>query len=421
MPGALDGVRVLDCSEIIAAPFAAMLLADMGAEVIKVEPPWGEPWRQQALLGPLEGRNYISLNRGKKSLPLDLTKAEAREIVYQLIPSIDVVTINLRPDVPAKLGIDYETLSAINPRLVYCENTAYGRRGPHSQRPGYDIIIQAFSGLMTANGKIQDGLPQTINPAVSDASTGLSMAFGVCAALYARERTGKGQKVEAALLTTSLAIQTMRFLQVERVDSEPREQFLEDIAVMREAGAPYTDIFARYETLRARPPGNIYYRTYQTRDSIVAVACLSDVLRKKMADALGLYDIRFEPGYDLNSEKARVFGAELMKKAEALFATKTTQEWLDILDPAGVPCGPIHFTEELVDNEQTRANDMVVELEHPVVGHIKMFGPVLRMSETPMKIRTASPTIGQHTDEILGSLGYTPADIKRLKEAGVTR
>ena len=158
MPGPLEGIRVLDFTEIIAGPMAAMLLADMGADVIKVEPPWGEPWRLQSQVVPLEGKTYISLNRGKKSLPLDLTKPEAREIVYKLIPNIDVVIVNYRPDVPYNLGIDYETLSSINPRLVYVENTAYGRRGPHSQRPGYDIIIQALSGLMTGDGKILNGI-----------------------------------------------------------------------------------------------------------------------------------------------------------------------------------------------------------------------------------------------------------------------
>jgi crotonobetainyl-CoA:carnitine CoA-transferase CaiB-like acyl-CoA transferase len=422
MPGALDGIRILDFTEIIAGPMAAMHLADMGAEVIKVEPPWGEPWRQQALIAPMEGRNYISLNRGKKSLPLDLTKPEAREIVYKLVPSMDVVVINYRPDVPAKLGIDYETLSAINPRLVYCENTAYGRRGPHSYRPGYDIIIQGLSGLMAADAKIQNGVPQSISAsAVADTSTGLAMAWGVCAALFARERTGKGQKVEAALLATALAIQTGRFLQIEKVDHEARGQFLEDINLLRAAGAPYPDIFARYEAFRARPPGNIYYRTYQTRDSVMTVACLSDVLRKKMADALGLHDIRFQPAYDPNSEEARRFGDELTKKAETLFLTRTTQEWTAHLDAAGVPCGPVLFTEELVDHEQTLANDMVVELQHSKVGKIKMFGPVLRMSETPMEARSAAPAMGEHTDQVLASLGYSAAQIQRLREQGVTR
>ncbi len=422
MAGPLEGIRVLDLTEIIAGPVAAMYLADMGADVIKVEPPWGEPWRQQALIAPMEGRNYIALNRGKKSLPLDLTKPEAREIIYKLTPSMDVVVVNYRPDVPYKLGVDYETLSAINPRIVYCENTAYGRRGPDSARPGYDIIIQGLSGLLAGNRHIQDGLPQSVSAsALADHSTGLAMAWGVCAALYARERTGKGQKVEATLLATALALQSMRHTQIEKVDQEPRQQFLEDIAVLREAGRPYPEVFARYEAHRQRPPGNIYYRTFQTKDNVITVACLSDVLRKKMADALDLYDIRFEPGYDPFSERAIKFGDELNAKAEALFLTKTTSEWIAHLDRVGVPCGPVLFVEELVEHPQVQANEMVVELQHSKVGPVKMFGPILRMSETPLKAKSAAPAMGEHTDEVLRSLGYAAEDIARLRRDGVTR
>ena len=422
MAGALEGIRVLDFTEIIAGPMGALYLSDMGADVIKVEPPWGEPWRLQAQIVPLESRMYVSLNRGKRSLPLDLTKPEAREIVYKLIPSIDVVIVNYRPDVPYNLGIDYETLSAINPRIVYVENTAYGRRGPHSQRPGYDIIIQAMSGLMSGDGKILDGVPQQISAtAVADTSTGLAIAWGACAALFARERTGKGQKIEATLLATSLAVQTMRFVQVDMVDKEPRKEFLDDIDALRTAGASYDAMFERYESMRFRLPGNIYYRTYKTMDSVVATACLSDPLRRKMADALGLYDIRFEPGYDPYSEASTRFADELTEKAEALFLTKTTDEWVRMLDGAGVPCGPVLFTEELMNDEQVIANDLVVNLEHSKVGNVRMFGPILRMTETPLEAQFASPALGEHTGEILASLGYSADDIQRLRDEGVTR
>ncbi len=421
MAGPLDGVRILDFTEIIAGPFGAMLLADMGADVVKVEPPWGEPWRTSQPFMPLESRTYIGLNRGKRSLPLDLTKAEAREIVYKLIPNIDVVVVNYRPDVPYNLGIDYETLSALNPRLVYCENTAYGSSGPHRLRPGYDIIIQALSGLAAGNGKLVDGVPQQINPAVADFATGIAVAWGVCGALYARERTGRGQKVEATLLATALAVQSGRFLQVDRVDSDSHQEFLEDLAILRAEGRPYEEVQARYEGVRARRYGNIYYRVFQTKDSVVAVGCLSEPLRKKMADALGLRDIRFEPGYDPNSEEARIFGDDLTAKATALFREKTTDEWVALLDAAGVPCGPMKFTEELLDDEQVLANDLVVELEHSLAGPMKMVGPVLRMSDTPLEARSASPALGQHTDEVLVSIGYSPEDIQGLRDRGVTR
>ena len=422
MAGPLAGIRVLDFTEIIAGPFGAMMLADMGAEVIKVEPPWGEPWRLHQEFIPLESHTYISLNRGKRSLPLDLTKAAAREIVYKLVPDTDVVIINYRPDVPYKLGIDYETLSAINPRLVYCENTAYGRLGPHSGRPGYDIIIQAMSGLMTGDGKIEDGVPQQVSAtAVADYSTGLAIAWGVCGALYSRERTGRGQKIEATLLATALAVQTSRFLQVNAVDQEARTELLEDLALLGSEGRPYADLYARYQSLRARVPENVYYRTYKTRDGVVAVGCLSDRLRKKMADALKLRDIRFNPEYDPSSDEAQVFDDKLTQRVEALFLEKTTDAWVRTLDAAGVPCGPVKFTEELMEDEQVLANDMVVELEHSLAGPIKMFGPILRMSETGLNASSASPALGEHTDQILGALDYSPDEIQRLKDRGVTR
>ncbi len=190
MKGPLENIRVLDFSEIIAGPFAGMLLSDMGADVIKIEPPWGEPWRFSQPIVPNESRTYISLNRGKKSLTLDLNKDSAKQIIYDLINDIDVVIVNYRPDVPANLGIDYDTLSKMNPKLIYCQNTAYGSEGNDSYRPGYDIIIQAMSGLMAADGKLNEGIPQSISAtALADFSTALTMSMSICAALQARSIT----------------------------------------------------------------------------------------------------------------------------------------------------------------------------------------------------------------------------------------
>ena len=422
MPGPLEGIRVLEFTEIIAAPFGGMLLADMGADIIKVEPPWGEPWRFSQEFIPGESRTFISLNRGKRSLPLDLTKPEALEIIYKLVPDTDVVIINYRPDVPIKLGIDYKTLSAQNPRIIYCDNTAFGRQGPDSQRPGYDIIIQAMSGIMTAGDRIKDGVPQQVGAvAIADFATGLAIAWGVCAALYVRERTGRGQLVEATLLASALGVQVQRFTNIKMVDDEAKTQFLEDLVSFRAGGVSYDDIQEHYQERRAWQRGNIYYRSYKTKDDVIVVGCLSDRLRKRLAAALDLRDIRFEPGYDRNSSEAETFGAELVKKAEALFREKTTEEWLAILDEAGVPAGPVKFIEELMEDEQVLANDLVVDLEHATAGPLKTVGPMLKMDQTPLKVRSASPALGQHTDEILTALGYSPKEIQGLKDREVTR
>ena len=422
MPGPLEGVRILEFTEIIAGPFGGMLLGDMGADIIKVEPPWGEPWRFMQEFIPGESRTYISLNRGKRSLPLDLTKPEGREIVYKLVPDMDAVIINSRPDVPYKLGIDYETLSAKNARLIYCETTAFGRKGPQSYRPGYDIIAQAMTGLMASEGKVFDGVPQQIqSTAIADYATGIAIAWGICAALYHRERTGKGQKIETTLLASALGVQTGRFTQVAAVDDERRKDFLEALAQLREQSAGYEEILTRYRELTARPPGNIYYRTYQAKGGVLAIGCLSDPLRKRLLGVLGLEDIRFQPGYDPDSEQARGFGEQLIEQAEEIFRQRSMDEWLALLDEAGVPAGPVRFVEELVNDEQVIGNDLVVEMEHSLAGSLKMVGPILKMSETPLAATRASPALGQHTDEILRQWGVSAQQIQSLKDKGVTR
>ena len=423
MPGPLDGIRILEFTEIIAGPFGGMLLSDMGADIIKVEPPWGEPWRFAQPFLPTESRAYISLNRGKRSLPLDLTKSEGLAIIYKLIPEIDVIIINARPDVPYNLGIDFETLSAKNPKLIYCENTAFGPQGRDAYRPGYDIVIQAMSGLMASEGKIQDGIPQQIqSTAIADYATGITIAWAVCAALYHRERTGKGQKVEASLLGTALAVQGGRFMQLAVVDDEPRAELLEALAQLRADGAPYEEVQAKYRQQQsALRRFNAYYRPYQAKNGIVTVGCLSDRLRKRMADLLGLYDIRFLPDYDPTSEESLVFMQDLVNKAEAIFKEKTVEEWLVLFDEAGVPAGPMRFVEELVTDEQVVANNLVVELNHSLAGSVKMVGPAINMSESPLEAKRASPALGEHSGEILEHLGYSPEEIQKLKDDNVTR
>ena len=421
MSGPLTGVRVLEFSEIIAAPFGGMLLADMGAEVIKVEPPWGEPWRLNSPVVPLESKTYISINRGKKSLPLDLSKPAAREIVGRLVPQTDVVIINYRPDVPAKLGIDYEALSALNPRLIYCETTAFGRRGPESARPGYDIVIQAMSGLMAMDGHLQGGVPQVITPAVADFSTGIAIAWAVSAALYNRERTGRGQRVDTSLLGTALGLQANRFLWIEATDTESRQSLLEGLTELRSQGKSYQEMQEHHRAHTFTPMLNIYYRTYQTRDSVIAVGCLSDPLRKKLLSVLGLHDIRFDAGYDPGSDEALAFAQALHGKAEAIFRQRSAAEWLRDLDAAGVPAGPVRFPEELVDDPQVLANGFQADLDHSLVGRMKMTGPLVQMSETPLEATASSPALGEHTDDLLRDLGYSADDVQGLRDAGVTR
>ena len=418
MPGPLDGVKVVEFTEIIAGPFAGMLLSDMGADVIKVEPPWGDPWRGTQPISPTESRVFIAYNRGKRSITLDLTTQAAADVLARLIPQMDVALVNYRPDVAAKLGVDYESLSAINPRLIYCENTAFGRQGPDSYRPGYDMILQAMTGIMAAESKVSNGAPvHVVSSPFVDTSAGICLAWCVCAALYHRERTGQGQKVETTLLGLALAMLGMRFVEVEALDREKLTATLESLTALREAGVPYPELLQIYEADHPVTPGNIYYRSYQTADGVISLGCLSDPLRQRLLDTLGLTDIRFDPDYDPRSEEAAAFGEKLIRQAEEAFLQRTAAEWLALLDERGIPAGPVRFVEEVFDDPQVQANGLVAELEHRDAGPLRMVGPLAQFSETPLEA-TPPPALGQHTDEVLSELGFTSEEVAAWKADG---
>jgi formyl-CoA transferase len=423
MPGPLHGIRILEFSEIIAAPFAGMLLSDMGADIIKVEPPDGEPWRLFAPFIPAESRTFMSLNRGKRDLAIDLSKPEAAEIVRKLVPEMDVVMVNYRPDVSAKLGIDYETLSALNPRLIYCDNTAFGRKGPQAHRPGYDIIVQGATGVMALEGKTTDGVPTVNAIPVADYSTGMMMAWSICAALYHREKTGRGQMIETTLLGSALAVTNQTFQVVESVDLEWRAKFFEALDRGKRDGINYEEL--RQILVGVRPltaVGNIQYRVFKTKDSYIVVGALSAALRRKLTAAIGVEDKRIgDASWDPRLPESKEYALNLVAQAEAIFRGKTTDEWLAIFDEAGVPAGPFKFTHELVDDDQVLANDLQVTVEHPLAGTVKMVGAPLQMSDTPLSVQGPSPTLGQHNEEILASLGYDDSQIASLRDNGVIR
>ena len=418
MSGPLDGIKVIEFTQIIAGPFGGMLLSDMGAEVIKIEPLEGDPWRGHNEFLPNESRNFIGLNRGKRSLPLNIKDPEGLKIVHKLVETTDVVISNARPDVPKKLGIDYETLSKINPQIIYCDNTSFGRKGPDNWRPGYDLVIQAMSGLIAGENKLEDDIPKPSAIAVSDYTTGVVIAWGVSAALYARERTGQGQKIETSLLNTALALQA-NFIELEEYNKPQHEGFTETISALREANTDYSIMRDQHQELF----GNnirfkMYYTTYATSNGIIAVGCLNETLRRKASKIIEINDPIFEspPRHASEDEYENMY-----TNAKNNIRSNTTSYWLDKFDTVGVPAGPVKFVQELLEDEQILENDMLVELKHTSAGKVKMISPLLKMSDTKLNPKLASPMLGEHTDEILGDLGYSKEKISELKNKNITK
>ncbi len=419
--GPLDGIRVLEFSQIIAGPFGCANLADMGADVIKVEPPEGEPWRQFSQFVPGESKWFQTLNRGKRSLVLRLQEPEAQAIIHRLVPEVDVVVINYRPDVAARLAIDYETLSALRDNLIYVDNTAFGRKGPWAAKPGYDIVVQAVSGLMANDGKFDAdaGAPEAIGVPLADFATGLVISWAVSAALYHRERTGEGQYIETNLLHTALALQNNLVFDNPAAD-EMVVAKMAQLHHLQSSGAGYPELLAAHRPYAGLQGANIYYRAYETKDGAVVIGALSPSLWEKVrtaldSDFLGIADPDFNPLDEEWMAAARKRVAEV----EARVREQTTDEWLARFDANGVPCGPVNFPEDMVDHEQSLANGMIVPLEHDVTGPQRQVAPLVSMSRTPLEAQGSGPPLGRDSDALAALAGYTEEEIAGLRERGI--
>ncbi len=389
--GILSGFRVLDCSIAMAGPFAAQRLGDLGADVIKVEPVTGE-WQRHVSAGGAGGNkinvSFLSLNRNKRSLAVDLKSPEGKQVLLDMVKTADVFLQNYRPGVAKRLGVDYETLSKINPRLVYVSMSGYGEDGPYINRPGQDLVLQGMSGAMLSAGRA-DEAPTAAGQYLVDAITAYNAFEGALAALFHRERTGEGQLVQVNMLDAITTIQ-MQELSVFTIGNKPQARSAE----------PHAHVYIRAP-----------YGAFATRDGFIIVAFPK---LKTLGEVIGEGSfLTMEDEVDSWARRDEIFA-----KTRERLKTRTSAEWLERMRAADIWCGPVYGYAELVEDEQIKHNGTFVEYDHPTEGRVKTPGFPIKFSKTPSTIDRGAPTVGQHTREILKDAGYDDARIESLARAG---
>jgi len=414
------GIEVVEFGQFIAVPFCAQLLSEGGAHVIKVESVDGDPVRQLAPLAPGETRHFISRNRGKHSLPLDLRHPSARQVVDRLLARADVVLTNFRPGLAAELGLDWASLAPRYPRLVVGNVSAFGRRGPAARLAGMDLVVQARSGLMAAGGNIQDGVPTGGENPVVDYMCAMTLAFGIASALLRRTATGRGGEVDVSLLMAALLAQNNNMVRIESADGAAHTAILDRLAEMRASGRPYAEQAAL--TPQIRPPGtvHVYYRTYATRDAALAVACGSPALRRAFMRTVGLADEALDRPI-ADREKEVQHYRSLRRAVEAALASRTTADWQAAFEAAGVPAAGVRLPIELLDDEQPLANGMLHDVTHPALGRLRVLASPVLLDGGGFVSAPVTPPFGSETREILGGLGFSNSEVETLVAEGVTR
>jgi formyl-CoA transferase len=404
--GALSHIRVLDLSRVLAGPWCAQNLADLGADVIKVERPgvgddtrhWGPPFVKDAQgQDTAETAYFICINRNKRSITVDISKPEGQEIIRQLAKDSDVVIENYKVGDLAKYGLDYESLKKVKSDLIYCSITGFGQNGPYAQRPGYDFIIQGMGGFMSVTGEAEDfpgASPQKAGVAIADIFTGMYASTAILAAVVHRDKTGQGQYIDMALLDTQIAVMANISSAYLCSDKVPR----------RWGNAS---------------PIIVPYQTFPTSDGWMIVAVGNDGQFKHFVTAGGEAHLATNPLY-INNPIRVENRKSLIPLLEVMTRRKTKAEWISLLEAANVPCGPINNFEEVFDNEQVKARGVQIQVPHPTAGTMKLVASPMRLSETPVEVRMAPPTLGQHTDEILQErLSLDSNAIAALQEKGI--
>lgn len=385
--GPLDGIRVLDLSTYIAGPYGCTLLADQGAEVVKIEPPDGDNLRNYPSTLQVESRAFIGVNRSKRGLALDLKKPQGLAVLMRLVRDADVLVHNFRPSVPKRLGIAFETLAALNPRLIYCAVTGYGESGPMKDKAGYDQVLQVMTGMAALQGK-RGGAPEIIYGSVVDYYAAALVAAGVSSALFERERSGLGQHVGISLLRSALTMQSARMIWA---GSEP----LDIGRDMRSGGV--TGI-------------------HPAREGYLYLSANTPRFWKALCDLVGLPDLAHDPRYDSVRKRASAAG-EIVPRLHAALATRTALEWETVFGD-DVPCAASRRIEDMFDHPQVMAEDMVATIDHPVVGPYRGVTRSIAFGRTPGPEPFAAPTFGQDSDAFVTSNGFSQEELKALRASG---
>ena len=404
--GALSHIRVLDLSRVLAGPWCTQNLADLGADVIKVERPgtgddtrhWGPPFVKDAQgKDTAESAYFICINRNKRSITVDISKPEGQDIIRQLAQESDIVIENYKVGDMARYGLDYESLKKLKSDLIYCSITGFGQNGPYANRPGYDFIIQGMGGFMSVTGESEDfpgASPQKAGVAIADIFTGLYASSAILAAVVHRDQTGQGQYIDMALLDTQ-------------------------IAVMANISSAYLTSGQLPRRYGNASPIIVPYQTFPTSDGWIIVAVGNDGQFKHFVTAGGEAHLAENPLYITNPLRVEN-RKSLIPLLEVMTRGKTKSNWIALLEAANVPCGPINNLEEVFDNEQVKARGVQIEVPHPTSGSMKLVASPMRLSETPVEVRLAPPTLGQHTQEILQErLKLDPQAIVALQQKGV--
>lgn len=394
MPGPLTGFTVLDLTRVLSGPYCTMVLGDLGARIIKVEQPgkgddtraWGPPF-----IGD-ESAYFLSINRNKESVTLDYKPAAGRAVLERLVAQADVLVENFRPGTLERAGFGWEAMHERFPRLVYASIAGYGQTGPRRNEAGYDAVMQAEGGLMSVTGEA-DRPGYRLGVAITDMVSGLYCAQGITAALLARERSGRGQRVDIGMLDTTAALLTYQAANWFATGKTPQRQG------------------NRHATIAP-------YETFTTADGEIVIAVGNDEIWKRFCPAAGLPELAGNPKFATNKDRMANYD-EMRPPIDRVFRTATSAEWIARLDAAGVPNGEVRDIGQMLNDPHLAAREMVQTLMHPTIGATRVIGAPIKLSDTPASLRTAPPVLGQHTDAVLAELGYTPAEVAALRNTRV--